>query len=698
MNIGLYIFKDQSQANQLTEMMSRQFTGVQFVGLLNLKDDLQLASMARGAFDKIIICVNAFSKMTTTAIYEELKALCQYKQVVNPDVNIKIVDQYNKKTGEGFLDEIYRNLFGGFVDCQYLIKEKFSTPLLVDLIRDSDIKDDKAKQSNDNSTVNKSILSGLNNNSSSEPTYVGTTNYQSEPIQNAEPVVSEVPNGVKYEKDVENSVESRKTKKQGKLSSFLNRRKVSKAILHTNNVDNTEYGHENANVSENDNPAEETFDTRESSVQETYSNPPSEFMETEESIPSAISRTPEVLDDARTEEEQLQDRIDEFELNYRNLDTQDISEISGVVNAMHRDAQLTLNNGQEFYGNGRVNEPLNVSTVNSPNGFTGLYNTTEVFKMQGNAPNLDIALSREERIQDQKLKLRELEAHARIMEAQASIENSRLESINRTNLGSPMRPVNNERVNNYVNTNTGKSKLIIVTGLPAVGKTTVSKLLGEILSKFNIVLDVDLDFDNRTLSDSFNNLDDEELTRLGVFRGMRDLNNVQQYVCNVSGNLDVIGTSKVLSEDEQFSLEKNLNLNLIQSILRKVSNSGIYKYVIADVPLETIEQRPELLDIADNVIWVAKGDRYGITKMVEYLDKANYDDIFWNKLNLVLNAGSNQLNAWKRYFNTDSMYSDDIADSLSAIVPYIGEYDESFWKNRTQLELSDFEKNILEAL
>ena len=642
MLIGLFISKDKKKSEDTVAMLKSKFQGIEFITLQDLNDDLTMASLAKGEFDKIIVYVSAFSGLRQEEILSELQSLKDYKDLRAHNVRIQVVDRPHPGTGVGMIDGAYRKMFGAFVDCQYFLKQSFTLPILVELIRDINIPNDKADNSNKSGNVNSSMVSALAKQSNEKPAY---TVEEPEELPKHREVQPEVKS---EEKPKEVTSPQQKPAKKKKGFSLFGRKKFN---VVEPDLDSMESVEENGEVEE---------------LKEEESGTVEEIRETDE-IQTAEPREVE-------EEEDLSEFL------YDELDSKEIDKRK-VYQSKHINVDSAVSREPEVVEDKEV--AIDFKKLDS-------LNSTDLF-------NIPTELSPEEDMLNKQLRLKELELKTRMLEAQAKIKETEFESIQRETLLSPTR-VKEERVTGYINSNRGRAKVILVTGLQSSGKTTAVKLIGEMLREVGFVINVDLDFKGRTLSESFSRMDENDLVRLGAFRSLRDINDIQKYILPIDGNLDVLGTHTELQEAEENSLEKRLDYSLIQPMLRKLSNSGVYGNVVVDCPLEVFNSAKELLDIADYVIWVCRGSRHGIKSTVSELSNPNYDEFFFNKLTLVLNGEQNQNTVWKRFFNTSSMMNDDIADSLGAIIPYIEDYDEYFWNDITGLELSDFRANVLEVL
>lgn len=670
MLIGLFISSDEKKSNDIVGMLKSKFQGIEFIVLKDLNDDLTMATLAKGSFDKVIVYVNAFSGLKKDAILSELEALKAYKELRAKNVNIQIVDRVNKSNNRGVLEGAYRKLFGSFVDCQYYLKESFNGPILVELIRDIDIGSDYIDPQGGPSKINSSMVSALANESKTEPKYTQTkapelSKTSNRPNQVADrnaPTKEQAPQ-VQKEQAVKPQ-EPQKKKKKG--FSLFGRKKFNVVEPDLDKLDTVENKETDEKVVEKT-LEEQKVEEPKIDKQEVEAEPVKNKVEEPKSdFTSAIRGVPD---------EEVSDFL------YGDLEEKEI-ESRKVYPSKFKSVDSAVSRQPEVVEEKRVN--MEFKDLNNP------FESTNLF-------NIPTELSSEEALLNKQMQLKELELKTRMLEAQAKIKETELETTQRETLLSPAR-VKEERVTGYINNNRGRAKIILVTGLQSSGKTTSVKLVGEILREVGYVIDLDLDFENRTLSETFERLDENELTRLGAFRSLRDTNDIQKYIVPIDGNLDVIGTYINLSEAEQNSLEKRLDLALIQPMLRKLSNSGVYGNVVVDCPLEVLNGARELLDISDYVIWTCRGSRHGIKSMVFELSKPIYDEFFFNKLTVVLNGEQNQNVVWKKFFNTSSMWNDDISDSLGAIIPYIEDYDGYFWNDITGLELSDFRTNILEIL
>lgn len=665
MLIGLFISPDEKKSNDIVGMLKSKFQGIEFIVLKDLNDDLTMATLAKGSFDKVIVYVNAFSGLKKDAILSELEALKAYKELRAKNVNIQIVDRVNKSSNRGVLEGAYRKLFGSFVDCQYYLKESFNGPILVELVRDIDIGSDYIDPQNGPSKVNSSMVSALANESKTEPKYTQSKAPELPKTSSNDMPTKEMAPQVQKEQEVKQQTPQKKKKKG---FSLFGRKKFNVVEPDLDKLDTVENNEDTKEKVATQKPLEKQR-TEEPKIekQEVKEKPIEQKVEEQKSdFTSAIRGVPD---------EEVSDFL------YGDLEEKEI-ESRKVYPSKFKSVDSAVSRKPEVVEEKKVN--MEFKDLNSS------FESTNLF-------NIPTELSSEEAILNKQMQLKELELKTRMLEAQAKIKETELETTQRETLLSPAR-VKEERVTGYINNNRGRAKIILVTGLQSSGKTTSVKLIGEILREVGYVIDLDLDFENRTLSETFERLDENELTRLGAFRSLRDTNDIQKYIVPIDGNLDVIGTYINLSEAEQNSLEKRLDLALIQPMLRKLSNSGVYGNVVVDCPLEVLNGARELLDISDYVIWTCRGSRHGIKSMISELSKPIYDEFFFNKLTVVLNGEQNQNVVWKKFFNTSSMWNDDISDSLGAIIPYIEDYDGYFWNDITGLELSDFRTNILEIL
>lgn len=688
MLIGLFISPDDKKSEDAIGMLKAKFQGIEFISLKDLNDDLTMATLAKGSFDKVIVHVNAFTGLKGDAIISELNALKAYKELRANGVQIQIVDRLNKSTNRGILEGSYRKLFGSFVDCQYYIKKTFNGSTLVELIRDIDIGNDYFENFGKTNSVNKSMVSALASDVKETPKYT-TKDVGPLPKSNANE------NGKKsteVEETAKEPIKQSQSSEQSKVQSKPAQKPKKRGF--------SIFGRKKFNVVEPDlekmpvaevEPVEPTEQENEKVVE----NPKEEVKKETEVVKEPIVREPIV------EEKEIEGRVikekevdpSKFTSTIRDIPDEDISDF------LYGDLEEKEIKGRELNSKFKTvdsavsRQPEVVEEPKVEMNFKAINEQVE----QTNMFSLPTELSSEESILKEQMKLKELELKTRMLEAQAKIKETELETSQRETLLSPTR-ITEEKVTGYVNSNKGRAKIILVTGLKSSGKTTATKLIGEILKELGFVIDLDLDFEGRTLSESFSRLDENELTKLGAFRALRDAENLQRYIVPIDGNLDVLGTYIDLSEAEQNSLEKRLDPSLIQPMLRKLCNSGVYGNIVVDCPLELLKDLDELLDISDYVFWTCRGSRHGIRSMINELSKPCYDEFFFNKLTVVLNGEQNQSVVWKRFFNTSSMWSDDICDSLGAIIPYIEGYDDYLWHDITGLSLKDFRENILEIL
>lgn len=685
MLVGLYVSASEDVSKNLVAMLSEKFQGIKFVALKNLSQDLTMATLASGSFDKIIIYVNVFNGCRTDDIIRELQALKDYKELRAIDVNIQLVDRVNTKDNTGILDMAYRKFFGSFVDCQYYIKNEFSGATIIDLIRDANIQSDYMEKIDQPQTVNQQMVNALSSKESRESR--DSRDVVPEKIQ--EPVRNvEIPKpSVSKTEEV--------TKKPVKTN------KVDEPVIINNMGEPTGkrgfsfFGKNPFNIKK---PVKQDDDLNQTTKEEIPQKVEPKSKQVENSILADANEYKDMCLDAENDssdtiemrehnQEEIVQSKEEYSEFYGDIPSNTTSEQSFKK---FKSVESAVSRKPEVIDKGSRDEDSSIKYRDVAQNLDSPFGNTNLF-------NIPTELSNDEILLRKQMELKELELKARMLEAQAQIKNTELETAQRNSLVSPVR-MSEERVIGYVNNTRGRAKLILVTGLKSAGKTTLAKLMSEILQESGFTLSIDLDLDGRTLSNTFSNIGDEDLTRLGLLRSLRDLNRIEDFICPINQNLDVLGTLNDLSESEEISLEKRYDISLISPMLRKVVNSGIYEYIVVDCPLETLNQSNEIIDICDYVIWTGRGSKYGISSLVRELSKDDYDEFFFNKLTIVLNGETNQNSAWNKFFNTHSMWSDSIADSLGAIVPYIDNYDECFWRNNSGIVLNDLRTNLLDVL
>ena len=728
MLVGIFVSKDKKKNENMIEILSNKFQGTEFIALQNLSDELSMASLAKGVFDRIIVYVAAFSGKSSKEISDELSSLRSYKEIRANNVRISVIDRPNPNTGEGILDLAYRKLFGSFVDCQYFIKTSLSTTDLVTLLRDVNFSSDRIESNKKSAKMNVGMVKALSQGEGRNPNYIDNSVELSEAERRK--IQNDLRNGNNRGKTVkeETKQEVKETKQPVKETKVEAKPKAKRFSLFGRKKEIKE------------------VQFQDEKVRETVKQEPIKEEVRREPVRKVREIEPELEPDASNEEfgyDEIDEHLgDNFEEDYReeypkndgiksasvreaqrDIDFDDFehrsvegrinSKYKEVESAVSRNPEVVDNRNIEFqyrnvdeqrthlnYGNSFGTErEMNINNRQFDNSYqtSGVVGTGSVELNGYDATNLfGNELGSADAIINKQLELKELELKARMLEAQARIKHTEYESNSRSALMRPAR--SDERVTGYVNSSQGRAKIILVTGLNNCGKTTLTKVVGEVLKNYGYVIDIDLDFDNRTLSDSFNRLDESDMTRLGVFRALRDLRNIQEYIVPIDGSLDIIGTLNMLTEEEENSLATRLDESLIQPMLRKLSNSGVYGYVVVDCPLELLNRNKGLLDIADDVLWCCRGSRHGISASVRELSKECYDENFFSRMTIILNGEKEQLKSWRKFFNTQSMWSDDICDKLGAIVPYIEDYEDYFYEDVTGLEFDEFKSNLLEIL
>ena len=646
--VGLFVTRSEQKSKDLEEMLQSKLQGTQVVSLRDLTEDLNLAVLAQGAFDQIIVHVNCFNNYREYEILEALDSLRSYKES-NSRINVKIniLDIINPKTGEGLLERAYRSIFGGYVDCTYDIREYPSATDLIDLIRGNQIKNDEIKDPE--KKINSSILESLSNTRKVE---ANNTVISDETMSKIDEYKVQVDNIKKEEERKLREQQAKETPKKSKfgiLNKILNKNKKKEEVqeLETYSDDYDEVQSEYVDYEE------ETESVRGESLKQ------SEYVDYE--------------DDYTSEHEEEYE--EEYEEGYDEEPVKNAYQrVKPVKSAVPKEPEV-IDNFEYSNHFGQQEEPVNGVSVAS----VGYKELDEVKREQ------------------KELELRELELKVRMMEAQANIKKSEVEQSYQSSLITPMRPSVDTNVTDYVSRNHGRSMIILVTGRGDGGKTTVTKLTGEVLSEEFPVLDVDLDIEGRTLSNTFSSIGESADVRTGLIRSLHAKKDLMEFIAPVNGQIDALGLCDNLELAEEKSVKSRFDTKLIVPMLKNIARSNVYGYIIVDCPLDLLNNCQELGEVADFIFWVARGSRQGIDRNLKELSSGRYEDWFLNKLSIILNAEDDAKNAWKKYINTYSM-EEDIADSLGAIVGTIYQYDDLFWQDKTTISSTNFKANIQQIL
>lgn len=638
--VGLFATQSEQKSKDLEEMLQSKLQGTQVVSLRDLTEDLNLAVLAQGAFDQIIVHVNCFNNYREQEILEALDSLRSYKESnTRISVKINILDIINPKTGEGLLERAYRSIFGGYVDCTYDIREYPSATDLIDLIRGNQIKNDEIKDPE--KKINSSVLESLSDSSEietdkeviSDETVAGIDRYK-EQLEN-------------IKKEEERKLREQQSKETPKKSKFGIFNKILKKKV--NNYKIEEIDTNSYVTKEDENNGNEEY----KEVHDVYA----EY----ESIKGSYSK---------------QEDNKKYKEEYRKKSIKNAyKRVKPVKSAVPKEPEvLDRFEYSNHFGEQDGNSNLGFSVAS-----VGYKELDEVKREQ------------------KELALKELELKVRMMEAQANIKKSEVEQGYQASLITPMRPSVDTNVTDYVNRNRGRSMIIVVTGRGDGGKTTVTKLTGEVLSEEFPVLDIDLDIEGRTLSNTFSSIGESADVRTGLIRSLYAKKDLMEFIAPVNGQIDALGLCDNLELAEEKSIKSRFDTKLIVPMLKNIARSNVYGYIIVDCPLNLLSECQELGEVADFIFWVARGSRQGIDRNLKELSSGKYEDWFLNKLSIILNAEDDAKNAWKKYINTYSM-EEDIADSLGAIVGTIYQYDDLFWQDKTTIRNTNFEANIKQIL